>query len=157
MSIRLTLAAAAVLALATPALAQQAPAAPPAPAAPTAPPAAATPEQQAAMARIEAAGGALETLMEELEPKAEEIREDAALSDADKETRIRALIAENQPVFDEFAAALGGVMALKAAEEGASPEEAAAATQAIQTQVSQAIVQSLLTGEDEDGDASEGE
>lgn len=152
MSIRLTLAAAAVLALATPALAQQAPPAPPAPAAAPAAPSA---EQQAAMARIEAAGAAIEAVMTDLEPKAEEIREDATLSAADKETRIRALIAEHQPVFDEFSAALGSVMALKAASEGASPEQAAAATQAAQTMVSQAIVQSLLTGETEDG--SEGE
>lgn len=154
MSIRLTLAALAVLAVATPALAQQAPAVLPAPPA-QAEPAAPTPEQQAAMTRIEAAGAALEELMADLEPQAEEIREDATLSDADKETRIRALIAEHQPVFDEFAAALGGVMALKAADEGASPEQAAVASQSAQAMVGQAIVQSLLTGEA--GDESEAE
>lgn len=152
MSIRLTFAAVAVLALATPAFAQQAPAAPPAP---PAAPAGPTAEQQAAMARIQTAGEALEALMTDLEPRAEAIRDDTALSAADKETRIRALIGEHQPVFDEFAAALGGVMALKAAAEGASPEEAAAATQAAQTMVTQAIVQSLLTGEDAGGSSGE--
>jgi hypothetical protein len=155
MSIRLTLAAAAVLALAPAALAQQAPAAPPAPAAAPAAPAAPSADQQAAVARIEAAGNAIEAVMTDLEPKAEEIREDTTLSAADKETRIRALIAEHQPVFDEFSAALGSVMALKAASEGASAEEAAAATQAAQTMVSQAIVRSLLTGDTEDGSQGE--
>jgi len=107
------------------------------------------------MARIQTAGEALEALMTDLEPRAEAIRDDAALSDTDKETRIRALISEHQPVFDEFAAALGVVMTLKAADEGASPEEAAAAAQAAQAAVTQAIVQSLLTGEG--GGGSEGE
>lgn len=107
------------------------------------------------MARIEAAGTALEAVMTDLEPRAEAIRGDAALSDADKEARIRALIGEHQPVFDEFGAALSEVMALKAAAEGASPEEAAAATQAARTMVTQAIVRSLLTGEDADSSAGE--
>ncbi|MFN3558432.1 MAG: hypothetical protein ACK4UQ_04015 [Brevundimonas sp.] len=160
MSLRLTLAASALLAVATPVFAQQAPTAPPAPPAAAAAPAptpAPTPEQTALMTRMQAAGEALEATMEELEPQAEEIRDDAALSDADKETRIRALIAGKQPVIDEFTSALQGVVLMRAAAEGASPEEAAQTATMISGMVSGQIAQGLITGEDPDGETGAGE
>ncbi|RZJ44877.1 MAG: hypothetical protein EON86_02490 [Brevundimonas sp.] len=156
MSLRLALAASALLAVATPVFAQQAPVAPPAPpAAPAAP--APTPEQTALMTRMQAAGEALEAAMEELEPQAEEIRDDAALSDADKETRIRALIAGHQPVIDEFTTSLQAVIMMRAAADGTSPEEAAQGAAMIAGMVSGQIAQSLITGEDPDGETGAGE
>lgn len=160
MSLRLVLAASAVLAVATPALAQQAPVAPPAPpvvAAPPQPTPAPTPEEAAAVARIEAAGEALEATMEDLGPRAEAIRGDTALTDADKETRIRALIAEHQPVIDEFTSALQSIILMRAAAEGTSPEEAAQGAAMIGGMVSSQIAQALITGDDPDGDEDTGE
>ncbi|RZJ31611.1 MAG: hypothetical protein EON85_03055 [Brevundimonas sp.] len=150
MSLRLVLAASTLLALAGPAFAQQAPVAPPAPPAAAAPVPAPSPEEQAVMARIEAAGEALGTVMEDLEPRAAAIRADAGLSAADKETRIRALIAEHQPVLDEFSSALQALMLIKAASEGATPEEAAQAAAAVSMMVSSQIARGLITGEDPD-------
>lgn len=152
MSLRIVLAASAALTLATPAFAQQAPAAPPAPPAAPAPAPAPTPEEQAVMVRVEAAGEALQEVMEDLEPRAAAVRADASLSAADKETRIRAMIAEHQPVLDEFNSALQGLMLIKAAAEGASPEEAAQAAAMVSTMVSAQITQALVTGEDPDGE-----
>ena len=157
MSLRFALAAAVVLAVATPALAQQAPAAPPAVAAAPAQTPAPTPEQTALMTRMQAAGEALEAAMEELEPQAEEIRDDAALSEADKEHRIRALIAGKQPVIDEFTTSLQAIIMMRAAAEGTSPEEAAQGAAMIGGMVSGQIAQSLITGEDPDGETGAGE
>ena len=152
MSLRIVLAASAALTLATPAFAQQAPAAPPAPPAAPAPAPAPTPEEQAIMVRVEAAGEALQEVMEDLEPRAAAVRADASLSAADKEIRIRAMIAEHPPVLDEFNSALQGLMRITAAAEGASPEEAAPAAAMVSTMVSAQITQALVTGEDPDGE-----
>ena len=158
MSLRLVLASAALIAMTGPAFAQQAPAAPPAPAPP---PAAAqtpqeiTPEQRAVVARIEAAGTALEAMMTELEPRAAAVRADASLSAEDKETRIRAMLAEHQPTLDEFTAALNDMILMQAASEGASPEEAAQAAAMVRGMVSTQIAQALITGEDPDQDGGE--
>ena len=152
MSLRLTLAAAALLAVATPAFAQQAPAAPPAPPAAPAPEPAPTPEEQAVMARVQTAGEALQEVMEDLEPRAAAVRADASLSAADKETRIRAMIAEHQPALDEFSSALQALMLIKAAAEGASPEEAAQAAAVVAAMIPAQISQALITGEDPDGE-----
>lgn len=157
MSLRLVLAASTLLLAASPALAQQVAPVPPAPPAAPAPAAAPTPEQMAVVNRVQTAGEALEAVMEELEPQAETIRDDTSLTDADKETRIRALIAEHQPVIDEFTTALRAMILLKAASEGSSPEEAAQASAMIGDMVSTQIAQSLITGEDPDGDDSAGE
>ena len=118
MSIRLVLAASALLAVTTPAFAQQAPVAPPAPPAAPVPPPAPTPEETALTARVQATGEALEATMGELEPQAEAVRDDTTLTDAEKETRIRALIAQHQPVIDEFTASLQAIIMMRAAAEG---------------------------------------
>lgn len=104
------------------------------------------------MARIQTAGEALQTVMEDLEPRAAAVRADAGLSPADKEARIRAMIAEHQPVLDEFSSALQALMLVKAAAEGASPEEAAQAAAVVSGMVSTQIAQGLITGEDPDGE-----
>ncbi|HZW15912.1 MAG TPA: hypothetical protein VFF66_06615, partial [Brevundimonas sp.] len=108
MSLRTVLAASAVLAFAAPALAQEAPAAPPAAAPNAEAPAAEMPSEEfaAALARIEAFEEPVKTLMADLETRAAVVRADATLSDEDKATRIRAMMAEHQPTFDGFAAAL---------------------------------------------------
>lgn len=152
MSLRIVLAASALLTIASPALAQQAPAAPPAPPAVPAPAPAPNPEEQAVMARVETAGEALQEAMEDLEPRAAAVRADATLSAADKETRIRAMIAEHQPALDEFSSALQALMLIKAAAEGASPEEGAQAAAVVGSMVSSQITQALITGEDPDGE-----
>lgn len=152
-----TILAAAVLLAATPALAQQAPGTPPGPPIAPAAPAEPTPEQMAVITRAQAAGEALQTMMDDLEPRAEAVRDDTSLTDAEKETRIRAMIAEHQPVIDEFTTAVRAMILLKAASEGASPEEAAQASAMIGDMVSTQIAQSLITGEDPDGDEDAGE
>lgn len=129
---------------------QDAPTAPPAPpAAPAAPaqPAGPTPEQMAIITRIQAAGEALEAAMAELEPRAAAIRTDAALPAADKETRIRALLAEKQPVLDEFGAALEAVILMEAASEGSTPEQAAEAAAMVRDVLPERLAQMLITGE----------
>lgn len=130
---------------------QDAPVAPPAPpAAPQAPaqPAEPTPEQMAVINRIQAAGEALEEMMEELEPQAATIRADAALSAADKETRIRDLLTDKQPVLDEFGNALEAMILMQAASEGATPEQAAQAATMVRGMFPEQIAQALITGED---------
>lgn len=150
MSLRLILAVSAAL-VATPVLAQTAPPAPPAaPAAPAAP-AEMTPEQMTIIGRVQTAGEALEQVMNELQPAAAAVRADAALSATDKETRIRARIAGHQPVIDEFTAALGAMVQLKALEEGATVQEADQTAAMVSGMVSEKIAQSLITGEDPDG------
>lgn len=148
MSLRLVLAASAALAFAAPVLAQEAAGTVPA-VAPAAAPSSAEPsaEFMAAVARIEATGAEMETVMADLEPRAAAVRTDAALSDADKETRIRAMIAEHQPVFDGFAVALGDLIRLSAVNEGASAEEAAAAAAEAPARMQTAIEQKLITGD----------
>lgn len=135
---------------------QDAPVAPPAPPAAPATPAQPTPEEMAVLARIQAAGEALEDAMEELEPRAAGIRGDAALTAADKETRIRALLAGKQPVLDEFGAAVEQVIMLQEVSEGATPEQAAQAATMARTMIPQQIAQALITGEglgdDDDGE-----
>jgi hypothetical protein len=135
---------------------QDAPVAPPAPPAAPATPAQPTPEEMAVLARIQAAGEALEDAMEELEPRAAEIRGDAALTAADKDTRIRALLAGKQPVLDEFGAAVEQVILLQAVSEGATPEQAAQAATMARTMIPQQIAQALITGEGL-GDGDDGE
>ena len=110
----------------------------------------------AVLARIQAAGEALEDAMEELEPRAAEIRGDAALTAADKDTRIRALLAGKQPVLDEFGAAVEQVILLQAVSEGATPEQAAQAATMARTMIPQQIAQALITGEGL-GDGDDGE
>ena len=147
MSLRIILAASAVLALAAPAFAQEAPA--PAPAAAAEEP---SPEFMAAVARIEAVGERIEDLMEGLEAQAAEVRADASLSDEDKATRIRAMMAEHQADFDEFGAAFGDFIRLSAMAEGASAEEAAAAAAAVPVQMMAIIEEALISGESDDED-----
>jgi hypothetical protein len=150
MSIRLTLAAAAAtLALAAPAFAQDAPAAPPAPPAAPAAPAQPSPEEVALTSRVEAAAQPLEAMMADLKPRAAAIRADAALSDADKETRIRALLAEHQSTIDELSSAIQALVLYKASAEGAEPEEAAQAASMVGGMINTQIAQALLTGEAE--------
>jgi hypothetical protein len=151
MSLRLTLAAAALLAVAAPAVAQQAPPAPPA--APAAP--APSPEEAALMANVQTAGEALQAVMVDLEPRAAAVRADAALSAADKESRIRAMLAEHQPVLDQFSEALKAMVLFKASEEGASPDEAEQAATMVGGMVATQIAQGLLTGESPDDAAGE--
>jgi hypothetical protein len=147
MSIRLTLAAAATLALASPAFAQDAPVAPPAPPAAPAAPAEASPEEVALTARVEAAAQPLEAMMEAIKPRAAAIRADAGLSAADKETQIRALLAEHQSTLDAFSEAVQALVLYKASAEGAEPEEAAQAASMVGGMISTQIAQALLTGE----------
>ncbi|WP_439470488.1 hypothetical protein [Brevundimonas sp.] len=149
MSIRLTLAAAATLAFASPAFAQDAPAAPPAPPAAPATPAQASPEEVALTARVEAAAQPLEAMMEAIKPRAAAIRADASLSAADKETQVRALLAEHQSTLDEFSAAVQALVLYKASAEGAEPEEAAQAASMVGGMINTQIAQALLTGEAE--------
>ncbi len=158
MSLRLVLAVSAALALASPALAQEAPAAPPVPAEPAAAPPAGTPsdELMAAFVSIEAVGARLEAVMADLEPRAAAVRADAALSDEEKATRIRAMMGENQPVFDEFGAALSELIRLSAMAEGAPAEDAAAAASAAPAQMMAMIEQQLITGESGDEDEAAG-
>lgn len=148
MSLRLALAASLALAVAAPALAQEAPPAPPAVAAP--PAEAPSDEFLAAAARIAATGERVETLMADLEPRAAAVRADAALSDADKEARIRAMIAEHQPTFDAFAADLAEMIRLSAMAEGAPAEAAAAAGETAPARMMAIIEEILITGESGD-------
>jgi hypothetical protein len=152
MSLRLVLAASTVLVFAGPAFARQVPPAPPAPAEA---PAEIPPVQAAAIARVQTAGEALKTVMEELEPQAAAIRADAALSPEDKETRIRALLAPHQAKLDEFVAAITDMVAFETADEGASPEEIAEASTMIGPMIMAEITQALITGET--GEEDEGQ
>jgi hypothetical protein len=120
-----------------------APPVPPAPAAPSA-------EEMALIARVEAAGEAMEATMETLTPQAEAVRIDASLSADEKETRIRALMAEHQPVFDAFGEALHALILDKAAADGASPQEAAEAAAMIRASFAAQMTQALITGQDPD-------
>ncbi|MBL0968544.1 MAG: hypothetical protein IBJ02_05480 [Brevundimonas sp.] len=133
---------------------QDAPAAPHAPPAAPAQPAGPTPEQMAVITRIQAAGEALEATMEELEPRAAAIRTDAALPAADKDARIRALLAEKQPVLDEFSAALEAMIMMQATSEGATAEQAAQAAAMVRDVLPERLAQMLITGErpDDDGE-----
>jgi len=154
MSLRLALAASAVLAFAGPVLAQEA-ATPPAPAPVAAQPSEEmSPEFMVAMARIEALGAQMDTVMADLEPRAAAVRADAALSDADKETRIRAMIAEHQPAFDEFAVVLGDLVRLSAVNEGASAEDAAAAAAEVPARMKAAIEERLIAGATDEDEAA---
>ena len=152
MSLRLALAASAVLAFAGPVLAQET--TPPAPVPAAAPPSGdMSPELMVAAARIEALGAQMDTVMADLEPRAAAVRADAALSDADKETRIRAMIAEHQPAFDEFAVVLVDLIRLSALSEGASAEDAAAAAAEVPARMKAAIEERLITGATDEDDA----
>lgn len=112
------------------------------------------PAAVAAQAELEAAGGALGPVFEALEPQAAAIRADTTLSDADKQTRIMALIAPHQAVIDRFSAALTVFVTAQAKAEGASDEDAAAAAQMAQGMLAQALVQALVMGEDADEEAA---
>ncbi|MDQ8028227.1 MAG: hypothetical protein REJ23_05835 [Brevundimonas sp.] len=153
MTLRLVLATSALLALSSPALAQQAapvapPAAPAAPAAPAEP----TAEEVALTARVQTAAEAIEPLMATLKPQADAIRADAALSDADKETRIRALLVPHQATIDELTQSIQALILYKASSEGASPEEAAQASSMVGAMVPAQIAEALIKGEDADGE-----
>ena len=153
MSLRTVLAASAVLAFAAPALAQEAPAAPPAAAPNAEAPAAEMPSEEfaAALARIEAFEEPVKTLMADLETRAAVVRADATLSDEDKATRIRAMMAEHQPTFDGFAAALSDLIRLSAIAEGTPAEEAAAVAAAAPAQMT-AVLEALLINGDPDNE-----
>lgn len=159
MSLRIVLAASAAFAFAGPTLAQDAPAAPPVPVAPAAAPAAEMPSEEfmVAVARIEAVGERMEGVMADLDTRAAAVRTDAALSDDEKVTRIRALMAEHQPLFDEFGAALSELIRVSAMAEGASAEDAGVAAAAAPAQMMAIIEQQLITGESGDDDAEDHE
>lgn len=126
-----TLAAVIVLAFAAPALAQDTP----------------SPAMAAAEADLEAAGEAIEPVLTAMSQQAAAIRADAALSDADKQTRIEALIAGNRGALDAFVSALSSYVFAQAVAEGASAEEAAATAAMIAGMVGPQLTRSLLTGE----------
>lgn len=111
MSLRTVLTAAATLALASlsplvaaPALAQEAPAA--------------SADGQADMATIQSAAQTLQAEIAQLAPRAEAIRNDASLSDADKRSRIEALASEKQPQIDAFTAVIGRFATAQARAQG---------------------------------------
>ncbi len=129
------LAATAFLLTAAPALAQDVPA---------------SPAVAAAEADLEAAGEAIEPVLTAMSERAAAIRADAALSDAEKQAGIEALIAENQSALDAFVSALSRFVAAEAMAEGASAEEADAAAAMLAGMVGPQLTRALLTGEDAD-------
>ena len=129
------LAATAFLLTAAPALAQDVPA---------------SPAVAAAAADLEAAGEAIEPVLTAMSERAAAIRADAALSDAEKQAGIEALIAENQSALDAFVSALSRFVAAEAMAEGASAEEADAAAAMLAGMVGPQLTRALLTGEDAD-------
>lgn len=141
MLLRLT--AVLLLALAAPAAAQTPPGPPVGAAEPSA-----SPRMTAAVEQVETTGAALEAMMDEVEPLAAAVRADASLPAADKNARLRALIAERQAVLDAFGNALAELIAVQAEEEGATPEAAAASAATVRGIVLGALVQALMTGED---------
>ncbi len=82
--------------------------------------------------------------------RAAAIRADTALSDAEKQAGIEALIAENQSALDAFVSALSRFVAAEAMAEGASAEEADAAAALLAGMVGPQLTRALLTGEDAD-------
>ena len=129
------LAATVFLLTAAPALAQDVPA---------------SPAVAAAAADLEAAGEAIEPVLTAMSERAAAIRADAALSDAEKQAGIEALIAENQSALDAFVSALSRFVAAEAMAEGASAEEADAAAAMLAGMVGPQLTRALLTGEDAD-------
>ena len=129
------LAATVFLLTAAPALAQDVPA---------------SPAVAAAAADLEAAGAAIEPVLTAMSERAAAIRADAALSDAEKQAGIEALIAENQSALDAFVSALSRFVAAEAMAEGASAEEADAAAAMLAGMVGPQLTRALLTGEDAD-------
>lgn len=129
------LAATVFLLTAAPALAQDVPA---------------SPAVAAAAADLEAAGEAIEPVLTAMSERAAAIRADAALSDAEKQAGIEALIAENQSALDAFVSALSRFVAAEAMSEGASAEEADAAAAMLAGMVGPQLTRALLTGEDAD-------
>ncbi len=129
------LAAIAAIAFAAPALAQEAPP---------------TPAVAAAQVELEAAGEAIKPTLETMRQQAADIRADATLSDADKQSRIQALVAANQGAIDTFTVALTNFVVAQAQAEGATAEEAAATAAMFPPLLRQQLTQSLVTGEDAD-------
>ncbi len=106
-----------------------------------------------ALAELQAAGGALEPVMDALEAEAAVIRADSQLSAADKEARILALIAPHEAAFDRFGDALAAFIEIQVRNDGGTAEQAAAASAEMRAGMLQGITQSLVTGErDKDGD-----
>lgn len=122
---------------------------PPAPVTlPVTPPREASPAEMAAEARVEAAGEGLKAMMDDVGPRAQAVREDATLSAADKDTRIRTLILPHQPVLDEFGDALAALITLRVAAEGSASADAAATGVMVRGIVVTTITNSLITGEE---------
>lgn len=137
MSLRAVLTAAATLALASlsplvaaPALAQEAPAA--------------SADGQADMAAIQSAAQTLQAEIAQLAPRAEAIRNDASLSDADKRSRIEALASEKQPQIDAFTAVIGRFATAQARAQGASDADLANMMPMIQAEIRNRIIAGLM-------------
>lgn len=139
MSLRLVLAAAATLAFAAPAFAQEA-----APAAPAQDQAVtAAPAQSPEEAAFEAKGMAFEAETRQMGVELQAVMEDAALDAATKKSRTNAILDRYEPKFDAFAGELESFLRATAAlpERAAQKDEILAAAEAAPAQLRSAPAQ----------------
>ncbi len=136
----LVTAAALALSAAAPALAQEAPAA-----------AASglSAEAQALLPQVQGAAQGLEAAITDLRPRADAIRANTGLSEADKRTQVDALVNEKQAQLDAFNTALAGFMTAQARSQGTPDSEIQAALPIIQARVRQQVIAELM-GEGEE-------
>lgn len=137
LKILVTAAALTLSAVAAPALAQEA-----APAAAEAPSLA--PEAAALLPQVQGAAQGLEAAVADLMPRAQAVRADASLSDADKRTRVDALVSEKQAQLDAFNTALAAFLTAQARAHGTSDAEIQAAIPMVQAQVRQQMIAELM-------------
>lgn len=129
MSLRLVLAAAATLAFAAPAFAQEA--------APAAPAVTAAPAQSPEEVAFEAKGMAFEAETRQMGVELQAVMEDAALDAATKKSRTNAILDRYEPKFDAFAGELESFLRATAAlpERAAQKDEILAAAEAAPAQL----------------------
>lgn len=98
-------------------------------------------------AELEAAAEVFEATLTALVAEVEAIRADTSLSDADKDSRMRAAIDARQPEIDAFIALLGSYVRQQTLADGGTEEDAEMAVAMIEGMFAGMLVQGILSGE----------